>query len=101
MIFFLSHLRDAAAQRELETYDFANWKVEEVSGWEGRTPGREMSCVIYMEPEDQNSETVRCHFTVVFADDGSYEVVDAYAMTPKGSIFGSRGALIQSAPITP
>lgn len=80
--------RDAAATRAFEAYDFLDARVEGSSGWEYMTPGTEMTRPVFLAPveEDEGTETVS--FTVRFRDASSAEVVEAYAITRHGNIFG-------------
>jgi hypothetical protein len=80
--------RQAAADAAFARYDFGA-DVDATDGWESLRPGTYMQCRVYLRnDEESETVTVRCWFTVVFADVCSAEVVEAYAIDAHGSVFG-------------
>lgn len=84
----LQQLRDAAATQAFEAYDFLDARVEGSSGWEYITPGTEMTRPVFLAPVEEEEGTEMVSFTVRFKDASSAEVVEAYAITHHGNIFG-------------
>jgi hypothetical protein len=84
----LTAKRQAAADAAFAAYDFGA-DVDATDGWEWLQPGTRMQCRVYLR-HDEASETgtVRCWFTVEFADVNSAEVAEAYAIDAHGNVFG-------------
>lgn len=94
----LSDARYREAKRCFENFDF-ELDVVGVDGWTYTAPGREMSCIVYLEDfvepkegesgfEDEQTQSIRVSFTVSFADFDSSEVsgVSALVMSTGGEI---------------
>jgi hypothetical protein len=72
--------RSEAAEAEWQGYDFGPEVVEDASGWESETPGREMSRPVYFrDAEDPDGPTIAGRFVVEFGADDSDEVIGARA----------------------
>lgn len=88
----LTTLRNEAAEQEWHNYDFGDSVVESANGWQYTTPGTEMTRVIFLEnSENPEGDSVKAYFTVVFKDETSAQVEEAYASTTSGCDFGQRG----------
>lgn len=85
-----SELRQSAAERAFEEYNFDGVTVEEADGWESEVPGSEWRRVVYLLDDDGQRE--RAYFVVRFRNNESAEVAEAYAITSKGVPFGSQPA---------
>ena len=81
----------AIAEEYYQNYDFGSI-VEDSSGWEGLSPGDELSRPVFLENEDPHQPSERVRFVVRFKDEQSIEVQEAYAINSKGSIFGGCAA---------
>jgi len=84
----LQQQRDAAANQAFEDYDFLDAGVEPPGGWEYVTPGTEMTRPVFLAPVEEDEGTEKVTFTVRFKGVSSAEVVEAYAITRHGNIFG-------------
>ena len=84
--------REAVLEKVFTYYDFGNFIVEETSGWEHTHPGREYTRNVYLVQEDDKDkdvETILMYMTVVFKDNDSAELEDAYVIDGKGNLIGS------------
>jgi hypothetical protein len=95
----LARERWAAADRAFEIYDFGTTELEGACGWQCETPGTEMHRVFFLaaddrrvlEQVDRESASVRAHFVVRFKNTQSAEVLESYAITSHGGLFGISG----------
>ena len=83
----------AIAEEYYQNYDFVSI-VEDSSGWEGLSPGDELSRPVFLENEDPHQPSERVRFIVRFKDEQSIEVQEAYAINAIGSIFGGCTAAV-------
>ncbi len=82
--------REAVLEKVFTYYDFGNFIVEETSGWEHTHPGREYTRNVYLvQEDDKDVETILMYMTVVFKDNDSAELEDAYVIDGKGNLIGS------------
>lgn len=83
--------RNQAADAEYQSYDFGDVGVEDASGWEHTSAGDEWTRAVFVRTDDdaEGCPTQKVTFTVHFAP-GTADVVEAYAIDSKGSIWGSR-----------
>lgn len=90
--------RHEAANAEFEDFVFlrasenapdVSYMVQADGGWEYETPGTAMSRPVFLG-EEGAEETIKVTFTVTFDSATSYKVVEAYAITENGYIFGTR-----------
>lgn len=89
--------RQIAADQEFQSYNFGEVGVEDASGWEYASPGDIWTRAVFVRAEDEEP-TQKIAFTVRFAP-ACADVVEAYAIDAKGSIWGARAAA--SAPSAP
>jgi hypothetical protein len=83
--------RIRAAEAAFLSYDFGETEIEATGGWEWTQPGDEVSRPLFLAPLDSNAEaTDKAFFNVRFATNESVEVIEAFAITESGSLFGSR-----------
>lgn len=88
----LESQRDEVLDKVFSYYDFGNWIVEETSGWEYTKPGREYTRNVYVvheDDQDKDIDTTLMHLTVVFKDNNSAELEEAYVIDGNGNIVGS------------
>jgi hypothetical protein len=84
----LTAKRQAAADAAFAAYNFGA-DVDATDGWEWLQPGTRMQCKVYLRNDEApETGTVRCWFTVVFAEVASTEVAEAYAIDAHGNVFG-------------
>lgn len=92
----LEQARNLILKEVQELYDFGDWIVEDIDGWQSTHPGREYTCVVYMAPgEDVDTESPdymgceRVYLNVIFKDNNSAELEEVYAIDHKGNFIGS------------
>ena len=79
-------IRQARAEAAFQSYSFGPGAyVEETSGWEYTTPGKEMARKVFLSFDDEEGEeqaacTRVANFTVVFESESSAVVVGAYSL---------------------
>lgn len=86
--FVMDNLREDAAARAAEDYDFGRGAmVETMSGWEHVTPGDEWTRRVQLSYDD-GVEGIVATLVVRFAQ-ASSTIAEVYAIDAKGNIFGS------------
>ena len=79
--------RRQAADRAFAVFDFEGVQVESADGWEGVTPGTELTRTIYIASET-GSPTERALYGAFSRNVASEEIIEVYAITNNGQLFG-------------
>ncbi len=87
----MNHARSAAADIAFSNYNFGpRVIVEEASGWESSTASNEWTRPVFIQPDtdEARAPSVKVTFVVRFAPESAV-VEEQYAITDKGTIFGT------------
>ncbi len=84
----LETLRREQAEKAFEVYDFRDAKIAAADGWQLTKPGREWTRTIYFENSvDPQADSIKGHFSVLFAGDTA-SVVESAAAVCNGAEIG-------------